>query len=154
MSMATPIVTMAVDQRSKVLLVATGQGQTLILKPKIEDDWGVVQPTGQDGNFANNPVTCADVMSVGLAMFVVGYASGTIKLFLCETGQLVCEIGGHSRQVNALVAHPSRMVFASAGDDTFVNLWEITGSQVDRLDINILTSSIVNDYQVVGLAFG
>ena len=25
---------------------------------------------------------------------------------------------------------------------------------MDRLDINILTSSIVNDYQVVGLAFG
>ena len=79
-------------------------------------------------------------------MFVVGYASGTIRLFLCETGHMVCEIGGHSRQVNTICAHPTRTVFVSAGDDTFVNLWEISGSSVDRLDINILTSSIVNDY--------
>lgn len=42
----------------------------------------------------------------------------------------------------------------TAGDDTFVNLWEVSGSTLERLDINILTSSIVNDYQVVGLAFG
>ena len=94
----------------------------------------------------NNPITCADVMSVGLSMFVVGYASGTIKLFLGETGQLICEMGAHSRQVNALCCHPTRTVFVSAGDDTFVNLWEISGSTIERLDINILTSSIVNDY--------
>lgn len=87
-------------------------------------------------------------------MFVVGYASGTVKLFLCETGQLVCEIGAHSRQVNALACHPSRAAFVTAGDDTFVNLWEVSGSSLERLDINILMSSIVNDYQVSGLAFG
>ena len=93
-------------------------------------------------------------MNLGVAVFLVGYASGTVKLFLCETGQLICEIGAHSRQVNALCAHLSRTVFVTAGDDTFVNVWEITGSSIDRLDINLLTSSIVNDYQVVGLAFG
>ena len=102
----------------------------------------------------SNPITCADVMSVGLSMFVVGYASGAIKLFLGSTGQLICEMGAHSRQVNALSCHPTRSVFVSAGDDTFVNLWEVSGSTIERLDINLLTSSIVNDYQVVGLAFG
>ena len=45
-------------------------------------------------------------------------------------------------------------MFATAGDDTFVNLWEVTGATVDKLDINLLSSSIVNDYQVVGLCFG
>ena len=63
-------------------------------------------------------------------------------------------MGAHSRQVNALCCHPNRTVFVSAGDDTFVNLWEVTGATVEKLDINLLTSSIVNDYQVVGLAFG
>ena len=101
-----------------------------------------------------DPITCADVLTQGIPMFVVGYASGTVKLFMSDSGSRVCEIGAHSRQVNALCCHPSRTVFVTAGDDTFVNLWEVFGSTVDRLDINILTSSIVNDYQVVGLAFG
>ena len=81
-----------------------------------------------------------------MSMFVVGYASGAIKLFLGSTGQLICEMGAHSRQVNALSCHPTRSVFVSAGDDTFVNLWEVSGSTIERLDINLLTSSIVNDY--------
>lgn len=93
-------------------------------------------------------------MNLGVPMFIVGYASGTVKLFLSESGQLVCEIGAHSRQVNALCAHPTRTVFVTAGDDTFVNLWEITGSTIEHLDINLLTSSIVNDYQVCGVTFG
>ncbi len=65
---------------------------------------------------------------------------------MCETGKLVCEIGAHSRQINAVKAHPTRAVFATAGDDTFVNLWEITGSSIEKLDISLLSSSIVNDY--------
>ena len=85
-------------------------------------------------------------MNLGLPMFIVAYASGVVRLFLCETGQKVCEIGAHSRQINALVTHPTRTVFVTAGDDTFVNVWEITGATLERLDINILTSSIVNDY--------
>lgn len=101
-----------------------------------------------------DPVTCADVMDLGLPMFMVGHASGLVKLYLCETGQKVCEIGAHSRQINALVAHPTRSVFVTASDDTFVNVWEVTGATIDRLDINLMISSIVNDYQVVGLAFG
>ena len=146
---------MACNQRSKVLLVATGLGQTLFLKPELEEDWEIVELSGAESqNAPINPITCADVMNLGVPMFIVGYASGTAKLFLCETGQLVCEIGAHSRQINALCAHPSRTVFATAGDDTFVNLWEITGSSIDRLEINLLTSSIVNDYQVVGISFG
>ena len=87
-------------------------------------------------------------------MFAVGFASGRVKLFVCESGRLVCEIGAHSRQVNALVSHPTRSVFATAGDDTFVNVWEVSGGSVERLDVNLLTSSIVNDFQVVGLSFG
>ena len=118
----------------------------------MEDDWDVVRDLEEGANI--DPVTCADVLSLGQPMFVVGHASGLVKLYLCESGQLVCEIGAHSRQVNAICCHPTRTAFVTAGDDTFVNLWEITGSSNGRLDVNILTSSIVNDYQVVGLAFG
>jgi hypothetical protein len=39
MTVATPIVAMASDPRSKVLMLATGHGQCLLIKPKLEDDW-------------------------------------------------------------------------------------------------------------------
>ena len=93
-------------------------------------------------------------MLVGLPIFIVAYASGRVKLVLCDSGKLVCEIGAHSRQINAIRAHPTRSAFVTAGDDTFVNLWEVSGASLDKLDVSLLTSSIVNDYQVCGLAFG
>jgi len=130
-------------------MLATGLGQCLLIRPKLEDDWESVSnanAASMSQSMMINPITCLGVMGQGLPMFVVGYASGAVKLFMCETGQLVCEIGAHSRQVNALCCHPNRTVFATAGDDTFVNLWEVSGSSVERLDINVLTSSIVNDY--------
>lgn len=118
----------------------------------LEERWNSLAGSATSAN--NDPSTCADVISIGLPMFAVGYASGRVELYICETGRRVCEIGAHSRQVNALCAHPTRTVFATAGDDTFVNLWEVTGSSPEKLEINVLSSSIVNDYQVVGLAFG
>lgn len=79
-------------------------------------------------------------------MFVVAFASGTVKLYLCDTGNELCELAAHSRQINALAAHPTKQVFATCSDDTFVNLWEVSGSRIDTLDINLLVSSRVNDY--------
>lgn len=51
------------DPRSKVLLAATGLGQTLLLRPKMEDDWEVVRDLDVGANI--DPVTCADVLNLG-----------------------------------------------------------------------------------------
>lgn len=56
----------------------------MFLRPQMEDDWTVVKSLEADADI--DPVTCADVLSLGLAMFVVGYASGQVKLFLCDSG--------------------------------------------------------------------
>ena len=45
-------------------------------------------------------------------------------------------------------------MFATCSDDTFVNLWEVQGNKLDALDINLLLTSRVNDYQLAGIAFG
>ena len=56
----------------------------MLLRPQMEDDWTVVRDLEQNADI--DPVTCADVLSLGLAMFVVGFASGQVKMFLCESG--------------------------------------------------------------------
>jgi WD40 repeat protein len=66
----------------------------------------------------------------------------------------VGEIGSHSRSLNALICHPTKPIFATGSDDTFVNVYEVTGDKADNIDVNLALSSKVNDYQVVGLAFG
>ena len=45
MSLATPIMALVTDPRSKVLMIATGEGQTLFMRPKLEDTWEVVEPS-------------------------------------------------------------------------------------------------------------
>ena len=69
---------------------------------------------------------------------MIGYASGMVKLVKCDTGRTVCELQAHSRQVSALVCHPVRPIFASVSDDTFVNLWEVTGSKLESIDIQLV----------------
>ena len=46
----------------------------MFLRPQMEDDWTVVKDLDTDAVI--DPVTCADVLSLGLPMFVVGFASG------------------------------------------------------------------------------
>jgi len=92
------------------------------------------------------PATSAALLNRGQNLFIIGFANGCVKLFKAEDGKLLCELGAHSRQVNGLVCHPTKAVFATCGDDTFVNIWEVTGSKLENLDVNLIVSSRVNDY--------
>ena len=59
-------------------------------------------------------------------------------------------MSAHSRGINALTCHPIKPLIATCSDDTFMNIFEVT----DKLDVNLVLSSRVNDYQLVGVAFG
>jgi len=154
MGLITPITAMVADAKSKHLLIAQGNGDITLLKCSMEDQWDMVDVGQNPHGFTSNPATCVDVLSCGMNMFVVGFASGTVRLFLCETGKFICELAAHSRQINAIAAHPTKQVFATCSDDTFLNLWEVTGSKIDNMDINLIVSSRVNDYQLTGICFG
>ena len=69
-------------------------------------------------------------------------------------GNVLCEISSHSRVLNSLVCHPSRSVFATCSDDTFINVYEVSGDKLEKLDVNLILSSRVNDYMLCGIAFG
>ena len=69
-------------------------------------------------------------------------------------GVVVCEIASHSRQINAICSHPSKSVFASCSDDTFMNVYEVSGDKIEKLDVNLIIASKVNDYMLTGVCFG
>jgi len=56
--------------------------------------------------------------------------------------------------LNALCVHPSRSVFATCSDDTFVNIFEVVGDKIDKIDVNLIMGSRVNDNLPVGICFG
>ena len=92
------------------------------------------------------PATTASVINRGENLFAIGFANGAVKLYNCESGTIICELQAHSRQINGLVCHPTKSVFATCGDDTFLNVWEVSGSKLENLDINLICSSRVTDY--------
>jgi len=50
----------------------------------------------------------------------------TIKLWDCQTGQMLRNLAGHDNWVRALVFHPSGKFLLSAGDDYTVRVWELS----------------------------
>lgn len=80
-------------------------------------------------------------------------ANGLVKL-INPRGELLCDFSAHSRTINAMAAHPTKSVLVTAGDDTFINIWEISGNQTtNSLNVNLLLSSRVNDWLLTGVGF-
>lgn len=50
--------------------------------------------------------------------------------------------------------HATRSVFATCSDDTFVNIFEVVGDKLDKIDVNLIMASRVNDHMPVGICFG
>ena len=86
MGIINPIVTMTSDVKSRHLLVGSGGGEVTFLKCSLENQWDMINQELSPNAFNNNPATCSDVLGLGLNMFVVGFASGTVRLYLCDTG--------------------------------------------------------------------
>ena len=99
------------------------------------------------------PLQCLSTLFRGENLYIAAYQNGLIKL-LSPQGTVICELTSHSRMINALVCHPSKSVFATCSDDTFVNIFEVSGDKVEKIDINLIVSSRVNDYMLCGVAFG
>lgn len=84
----------------------------------------------------------------------MGFINGLIKIYRCDNGVQVCELAAHSRTITGLICHPTKSVFATTGDDTMMNVWELTGNKLETMDLNLMLSSRVNDFQLTGIAWG
>lgn len=63
-------------------------------------------------------------------------------------------MSAHSRVINAVACHPSKSVFATCSDDTFMQVFEVSGDRLDKIDVNLILGSRVNDYMLTGVTFG
>jgi WD40 repeat protein len=60
-------------------------------------------------------------------------------------------LAAHSRQVNALACHPTKSIFVTVGDDTFLNVWEVESGAA--FNIRLVMSSRVPDFMLTGVCF-
>ncbi len=128
----------------------------LFIKPQDDSEWTPVYDLGKSFAVRDLPALSVAHLARGAqSLFIVGYASGIVKIFMAATGAPVCELAAHSRQVSAVACHKSgKAVFATVGDDTFVNVWELSGAKVENTEVKLLVSSRCPDLQLTGVAFG
>ena len=146
----TPITAMSGDARSKTLAVGTATGSVLVFECENQGEWRILHTIESTQEI---PVTSMGTLMRGDNIYVVGFANGMVKL-IHPSGFVACELSAHSRCLNSLACHPSKSVFATCSDDTFMHIFEVSGDKLDRLDVNLLISSRVNDYQLCGVVFG
>ena len=146
-----PITALSADPRSKTLAAGNSNGFIVIFSCFNETGWKPLHSIA--------PPTEIPCMSLGLLfrgenLYVAGFANGHVILISPDQGFVVAEISAHSRQLNALACHPIKSVFATCSDDTFVNIFEVSGDKIDKLEVSLVMASRVNDYMMVGVAFG
>jgi WD40 repeat protein len=66
----------------------------------------------------------------GRDLILAGFASGHIRLFSRSAQSMVCELAAHARAVMSVACAPEHPgMFASAGEDTCIHLWQLTNSE-------------------------
>lgn len=148
-----PITHMTFDDRSKVLAVGNANGYVVLFTAEEVDKKIELVP---NKNFltppAEIPLTSLGTLFRGDNLLVAAYSNGTVKIFTFK-GDILCEIGAHSRNINAVACHPEKSIFWTVGDDTFLNVFEVQGDTVDKVTVDLRSSAKVPDLMLVGVCF-
>lgn len=96
-----PITHMKFDERSKVLAVGNSNGYVVLFKAEEEDKVVKLTPICDISPPNEIPLTSLGVLFRGENLLVACYSNGTVKIFTFE-GELICELGAHSRNINAV----------------------------------------------------
>eukprot|EP00657_Telonema_sp_P-1_P008421 TRINITY_DN29565_c0_g1_i1.p1 TRINITY_DN29565_c0_g1~~TRINITY_DN29565_c0_g1_i1.p1 ORF type:complete len:151 (+),score=41.00 TRINITY_DN29565_c0_g1_i1:95-547(+) len=86
------------------------------------------------------------------AIVLTGHPTGCIRVLNRETGIVVVEIGGHSRVINALDVHPTKDMFVTVSEDTYVNVWSLP-SETNHQEIGLLLNAQIDSQQLCGVQF-
>ena len=87
---------------------------------------------------------------------VAAFSSGHIRIYrvfpdsASGGGELVVEVGAHSRCVNALALHPSQHLLASCGEDGNLLVWELDAYS---FKINLVHSECMPHKLLTGTTF-
>lgn len=97
----------------------------------------------------NLPAISLGILSSPKHLLLAGYANGEVKAYsLCANYELVFTIGSHVRMINALCVLDKSNVFATAGDDCFVNIFKIGND----MSITLLNNIDIQNKIPVGIA--
>lgn len=147
-----PITHMTFDERSKVLAVGNSNGYVVLFKAEESDDKVKLNPISHLEPPNEIPLTSLGTLFRGENLLVSCFCNGTVKIHTFEGAQ-VCEIGAHSRNINAVCWHPSKSIFWTVGDDWFLNVWEVIGDTTDKIEVDLRLSSKITDLMLVGVHF-
>mmetsp|Transcript_17454 Transcript_17454/g.29373 ORF Transcript_17454/g.29373 Transcript_17454/m.29373 type:complete len:213 (-) Transcript_17454:58-696(-) len=145
---------MSGDKLTGNLMVGCDTGYLHLLKLDQKKPPLVVKTHGSMQKQNTNSIAClANPSAKKTNYFVVGLQNGLVKIFESASGDHLVDIQAHSRSINAIAAHPSKLSFATVGDDTFVNVWKVQveeGSE-DISDIKLAKSQIVSNQLLIGV---
>jgi len=83
----------------------------------------------------------------GRGNYIVGaYVSGHIRVFKIREQCLFTEISGHARPISALDIHPSVNCFATVGEDSVLNVWELPSKDNEDQVTLFMTAETADSY--------
>ncbi|KAL1495672.1 hypothetical protein AB1Y20_016537 [Prymnesium parvum] len=140
------VVELSAEARSDGALVAVADARGGVGVFRLSDEaWERL------GDFPSDEgATCTSVRLRDSRLFAA-YSSGHIRLFEvgADSCHLSCLIAAHTRWINALELHPTKPMFASAGEDCCVTVWSWSAEG----KVTALWSTHVTDALLCGLAF-
>lgn len=126
-------------------LVVSSDDSGLLLAHNVDDNYDVVHRVESDAGY---PVT---TMSFVLDKWLVcGYLTGLMRIYRTDTFHLHAEVAAHSRAITAFDVLEGRL--ASVGEDTFLNVWELSGGKGGG-HVRLVSSHSVQNDLLVGVAF-
>ena len=112
------------DPSRALVCSADGAGDVHVHALEVDGTWGHCTTFGvstHDGT----PSLCTTLRMRGVLLYC-GYSTGHVRIFDLVSCALAVQISAHSRWINALEVHPNGSTFASAAEDTTINVWRLT----------------------------
>lgn len=107
MSDGNPITHMTFDTRTKVLAVGNSNGYVVLFTAEEQSGSVKLNPVSHLSPPAEIPLTSLSTLYRGDNLLVASYSNGSVKIFTFS-GDMLCEIGAHSRNINAIACHPTK----------------------------------------------
>lgn len=123
------------DENLDVIACSYEDGDIHLLKFKgIE----TVELIAKFTNDLNLPAISLGILSAPKPLLLAGYANGEVKAYsLVKNYELIFTLGSHLRMINAICVLDKSSIFATAGDDCFVNIFKVE---------NDLSISLLNNF--------
>jgi len=96
--------------------------------------------------------SACNTLAISSPLGVAGYASGHLRIYDIERGEIQAEITAHTRAINAIDIHPTEGLVVSTSEDTVVNLFTLPTSAHNN-HIEPVMSTSINNAMICGVQF-